>query len=128
MLAQPGDCVLVDTSVWVDHFRRGNSALSEMLENARVWTHPFVIGELACGQLSRREEVLELLASLPRAPLVGHLDVLDFVEDQRLMGRGIGWIDAHLLASALHADLRLWTQDRRLSAVARDLGISATEP
>lgn len=98
-----------------------------MLEHARVWTHPFVIGELACGQLSRREEVLESLASLPSAPLVAHLEVLEFVEEQRLMGRGIGWIDAHLLASALHANLRLWTQDKRLSAVARNLGIFATE-
>lgn len=96
-----------------------------MLENARVWTHPFVIGELACGQLSRREEVLELLASLPSVPLVGHFEVMEFVEAQRLMGRGIGWIDVHLLASALHADLPLWTQDKRLCAVARNLGISA---
>lgn len=119
--------MLVDTSVWVDHFRRGNRALLEMLEGARVWTHPFVIGELACGLLSRRTEILESLASLPSLPLVGHVEVLDFVEDQRLMGRGIGWIDVHLLASALHADLPLWTQDKRLYAVARSLGISSVQ-
>jgi hypothetical protein len=109
----------------VDHFRRGNRALSGLLESARVFTHPFVIGELACGLLSRREEILASLAALPSAPLLGHEDVLDFVEERRLMGRGIGWIDAHLLASALHADLPLWTQDKRLASVAGNLGISA---
>jgi predicted nucleic acid-binding protein len=109
----------------VDHLRRGNRALAEMLESARVWTHPFVIGELACGQLSRREEIMESLASLPSAPFVGHQEVLDFVEDQRLMGRGIGWIDAHLLASAFQADLPLWTRDKRLASIAGNLGISA---
>lgn len=127
MLAQPRDSVLVDTSVWVEHFRRGNPALSVMLESARVWTHPFVIGELACGLLSRRAEILESLALLPSVPLIGHFEVLNLVEDRRLMGRGIGWIDVHLLASALHADLPLWTQDKRLSAVARNLGISAVQ-
>ena len=75
--------------------------------------------------LSRRNEILESLASLPSAPLVGHFDVLDFVENQRIMGRGIGWVDAHLLASASRADLPLWSLDKRLSAVARNLGISA---
>jgi predicted nucleic acid-binding protein len=119
------DSVLVDTSVWVDHFRRGNRALSEMLKSARVWTHPFVIGELACGLLSRREVILESMASLPSTPLVDHQDVLAFIEDHHLMGRGIGWIDAHLLASAFQANLPLWSQDKCLSAVARNLGIAA---
>jgi predicted nucleic acid-binding protein len=122
---QPSDAVLVDTSVWIDHFRRSNRALSELLESARVWTHPFVIGELACGLLSRREEILEALSSLPSVPVVAHTEVLDFVDDQHLMGRGIGWIDVHLLASALHANLPLWTQDKRLSTVATNLGIAA---
>jgi predicted nucleic acid-binding protein len=117
--------VLVDTSVWVDHFRRGNRTLADLLESARVWTHPFVIGELACGLLSRRENILESLASLPSVPLIDHREVLDFVDDRRLMGRGIGWVDVHLLASALHAHLPLWTQDRRLAVVARNLGVSA---
>jgi predicted nucleic acid-binding protein len=128
VLAGVRDSVLVDTSVWVDHFRRGNRVLSEMLEGARVWTHPFVIGELACGQLSRREVILESLASLPGAPPVGHLDVMAFVEDHKLMGRGIGWVDVHLLASAFQAELPLWSLDKRVSAVARYLGISAAVP
>ena len=118
--------MLVDTSVWVDHFRRRNDTLSGLLEATRVWSHPFVVGELACGHLKGRREILGALAALPQTPLVEHSDVLAFVERERLMGRGLGWIDVHLLASAVHTNVPLWTLDRRLSAIASEIGIEAS--
>ena len=118
--------MLVDTSVWIDHFRRGNDTLSGLLESARVWSHPFVIGELACGHLKRKREILGALAALPHVPVVDHADVLGFMERQRLMGRGLGWIVMHLLAAAAHFSLSLWTLDRRLAAIAREVGIEDT--
>lgn len=116
---------LVDTSVWVDHLRGGDDVLAALLDQARVQCHPFVIGELACGRLRRREMIRGLLANLPRAPVAEHEEVLAFVERHRLMGSGIGWIDAHLLASARIAGVRLWTRDARLRAIARRLGMAA---
>jgi predicted nucleic acid-binding protein len=115
--------VLVDTSAWVDHLRRGNKVLAEYLQEARVLCHPFVIGELACGNLRHRDEVLSLLAALPQVPVARDEEVLAFVEANRLMGRGLGWIDVHLLASTRLAHTTLWTLDRRLAAAARSLGI-----
>jgi predicted nucleic acid-binding protein len=115
--------VLVDTSVWIDHFRRRNAQLAGLLDAAQVWIHPFVIGELACGSLSRRTEVLGLLEALPKVPLVDHQEVLDFITVQRLHGRGLGWVDMHLLASARLADLPLWTRDRPLAAAATELSL-----
>ncbi len=117
--------MLVDTSVWVDHLRRGDPALSALLNREEVECHPFIIGELACGSLRRRAEVLSLLERLPRVPVGSHAEVLTFVERHRLMGRGIGWMDAHLLASAALAQVPLWTRDRRLSEVARTMGVYA---
>ncbi len=117
--------MLVDTSVWVDHFRNDNAAFAERLNRGEVWCHPLVIGELACGNLARRGEVLALLAALPQAPEARHAEVLILVESHRLMGRGLGWIDVHLLASARLGHSRLWTLDRRLAAAARELGICA---
>ena len=117
--------MLVDTSVWVDHFRNDNATLAEHLDKGEVWCHPFVIGELACGNLARRSEVLSLLAALPRAPEASHAEVLILVESHRLMGRGLGWIDVHLLASARLGHTRLWTIDRRLAAAARELAVCA---
>jgi predicted nucleic acid-binding protein len=117
--------MLVDTSVWVDHFRRGNRDLTALLNGGEVECHPFIIGELACGSLHRRDEVLFLLQNLPGVPAGSHKEVLAFVESHRLMGRGIGWIDAQLLVSASLARVRLWTHDRRLSAVARSLNLHA---
>jgi len=92
--------VLVDTSVWIDHLRRGNAALATQLREGDVWCHAFVIGELACADLENRQEILSLLSALPQAPVAEHDEVLAFVEVNRLMGSGIGWIDAHLLAAA----------------------------
>ncbi len=115
--------MLVDTSVWVDHLRRGNPALARQLTELEVWCHPFVIGELACGRLEARSEVLSLLAALPQAPQAEHDEVLAFVESNRLAGTGIGWVDAHLLAAARLGGVGLWTLDRPLAAVARELGL-----
>jgi len=115
--------MLVDTSVWVDHFRRDDPALHALLDLGEVECHPYVIGELACGWLQRRSEVLALLQRLPHVPEASHGEVVVFVERHRLMGRGMGWIDAHLLASAALAGTPLWSRDRRLSETARMLGL-----
>jgi len=114
---------LVDTSVWVDHLRAGNRTLVTLLQDAEVLSHPFVIGELACGQIRNRREILTLLRTLPGAHVAGHDEVAAFVEDHRLFGRGIGWIDAHLLASALLSHSRFITLDRRLSGLATRVGV-----
>jgi predicted nucleic acid-binding protein len=113
--------VLIDTSVWVDHLRRRNIRLANLLESAEVWIHPFVIGELACGNPGRRPQVIELLNALPKVPMADHEEVLDFVNAYRLFGRGLGWVDVHLLASAQLAAMPFWTLDKRLAAAARQL-------
>ncbi len=113
--------MLVDTSVWIDHLRRGNATLVALLEQTQVWTHAFVVGELACGNLARRDKLLSALTALPHAPIAGHDEVLAFLESHRLMGRGLGWVDIHLLASARLAKLPFWTLDKRLAAVATAL-------
>jgi predicted nucleic acid-binding protein len=116
--------ILVDTSVWIDHLRSGEPLLVAALEGGRVMMHPFVLGELACGNLANRSEVLELLGGLPAAPTATDPEALDFIERRTLMGQGIGYIDVHLLASiALSGDARLWTRDRRLAAVATELDL-----
>lgn len=114
--------ILVDTSVWIDHLRSGEPELATALEGGRVIMHPFVLGELACGNLVNRREVLRLLNNLPAAPTATVPEALDFIEHRALMGRGIGYIDVHLLAStALADDVRIWTRDRRLVAAAAEL-------
>ena len=115
--------MLVDTSVWVHHLRQGNAQLAARLEAEEVEIHPYVIGELACGNLSKRTEVLNLLAALPVVPIAGHDEVLAFIERRHLMGRGLGWIDVHLLASATLGSTTFWTADKRLATVARELGL-----
>jgi len=120
--------ILVDTSVWVDHLRDGAPALAAALEQGRVLTHPFVLGELACGNLKNRGEVLQLLGELPAAPMATDPEALDFIERRALMGRGIGYVDVHLLASvALAGTAQLWTRDKRLAAVAADLELACAE-
>ena len=114
--------ILVDTSVWIDHLRSGEPALVEALEGGRVLMHPFVLGELACGNLENRDEVLRLLADLPGIPVATDPEALSLIERRALMGRGIGYVDVHLLAStALAGDARLWTRDKRLAAAAAEL-------
>jgi predicted nucleic acid-binding protein len=116
--------ILVDTSVWIDYLRSGDPLLVAALEGGRVMMHPFVLGELACGNLANRSEVLELLGGLPSAPSATDPEALEFIERRTLMGQGIGYIDVHLLASiALSGDARLWTRDRRLAAVATQLDL-----
>lgn len=116
--------ILVDTSVWVDHLRAGEAQLVNLLTAAQVAIHPWVIGELACGHLRQRGEVLGLLQALPALPLASDPEVLLFIERHQLMGRGIGYLDTHLLASVLLAHARLWTRDRRLRLVAADLQVA----
>ena len=118
--------ILVDTSVWIDHLRRGDLELTVALDAGDVLTHPFVIGELACGNLSSRDAILGLLRALPAAQMATGDEVLDFIERRNLMGRGIGYVDVHLLASiALTRGARLLTRDKRLGAIAGDLARGA---
>ena len=116
--------ILVDTSVWVNHLRRRDAALAAHLEAGEVLCHPYVIGEISLGSLKRRTEVLGLLASLPSAAVVSHEDAMAFADRRGLAGRGIGWIDVHLAASAVVSGARLWSADRRLEEIARVLRIA----
>ena len=117
--------ILVDTSVWVDHLRRHDETLAQALEAGEVLVHPFVIGELACGHLQHRGELLALLAALPRAPVATQAEALAYIERHSLSGRGMGFLDVHLLAAAsLAGDARLWTRDKRLAAVAENLSLA----
>ena len=116
--------ILADTSLWIEHLRRGHAGLRDVLDNGQVVVHPFVIGELSLGHLKRRAEVLGLLAELAVAPAVPHEEVLEMVERPRLSGAGIGWTDAHLLASALANGLFLWTLDRPLATAAGRIGVA----
>jgi predicted nucleic acid-binding protein len=106
---------LVDTSVWVDHFRRGNARLRTLLNDGEVATHPMILGQLACGSLPQRVRTLDLLQRLPSLPQAPDGVVLRSIESGRLWGKGIGWIDAHLLTASAISGIPLWTLDRRLA-------------
>ena len=101
--------ILVDTSVWIDHFRSGNDRLKALLLDEQVLCHPFVVGELACGSLQKRNEILTMLKALPQADLLKHDEVIRFMDVRRLYGKGIGWVDAHILSSTLFTGCTLWT-------------------
>ena len=116
--------VIVDTSIWVDHLRTGIKHLEKLLLDAEVACHEFIIGELACGNLKNRDEILVLLQSLPSSPAVDYQEFLYFIDKHRLMGRGIGFVDVHLLASAQIADVPIWTADNRLKAAAKNLKLN----
>ena len=117
--------ILVDTSVWIDHLRAGDAELVALLNGSQVLMHPFVLGELACGNLRNRTEVLALLRDLPGAALANDEEVLFFIERHALMGRGIGYVDAHLLAAVtLEGVTKIWTRDKRLRAVADALALA----
>jgi predicted nucleic acid-binding protein len=117
--------ILVDTSVWIDHLRSGDKKLAHQLESTQVLIHPLVIGELACGNLSNRTEVLALLANLPRVVTATDEEVLFFIEQHQLMGRGVGYIDAHLLSSTfLGSPAKIWTRDKRLAEISVELDIA----
>ena len=116
--------ILLDTSVWVDHLYKSDPAVAAQLAANRVATHPFVIGEIACGRLLNRAGVMATLQALPVATMASHGEVLRFIERQALGGRGVGYIDFHLVASAMMTpNTRLWTRDKRLAAVAAELGV-----
>ncbi len=117
--------ILVDTSVWVDHFRHGNPRLEALLNVGLVLVHPFVVGELALGRMKKRTEILELLGEMPLADFANYDEVLEFVDRHMLAGSGVGWVDVHLLVSAALGRASLWTLDRRLAAAASDLKLSA---
>ncbi len=117
--------ILVDTSVWVDHLQRGNQALAENLALAQVIVHPFVVGELALGNLKQRASVLQALRNLPSAAVATDAEVIGFIGVNTLHGIGIGYVDAHLLAATrLTPGTRLWTLDKRLHAAASQLELA----
>ncbi len=116
--------VLVDTSVWINHLRQNDTRLAKLLLNGDVVCHPFIIGELACGNIKNRFEILGLLQDLPKVPTIDHAEGLYFIEKNHLSGIGIGFVDVHLLASAQLSGIPLWTNDKRLKEAALKLEIS----
>lgn len=118
--------ILVDTSVWIQHLRKADARLRDLLERDLVATHPLVIGELAMGSLRSRDEFIGILSLLDTFPIARHDEVLTLVDTHGLSGKGLGWIDAHLLASVLLGGGRLWTLDRRLRAAATQLRLAAS--
>ena len=114
--------MLVDTSVWIDHLRNDREDLRAHLEAGEVVCHPFILGELACGTIRKRDEVLSLLAALSQVAVAEHDEVMQLLDTHQLMGKGLGWIDAHLLASARLAGVTLWTLDGPLKRAAQQLG------
>lgn len=117
--------ILIDTSVWIEHLSKGSRIIEDLLKTSKALIHPFVIGEIACGNLADRAEILSLLNDLPTLPVAAESSVLYFIEQNQLMGLGIGYIDAHLLtATALEPPTRLLTLDKRLKAAAEALNLS----
>ena len=120
--------ILVDTSIWIDHLRFGDTRLADLLDRSQVLAHPFVIGELACGNLRNREEILKLLNDLPQSPVASPAEALHFIERNKLMGMGVGYIDIHLLAAtALAEKATLWSFDKRLKEVASKMKLAFDE-
>jgi len=117
--------ILIDTSVWIEHLRSASAILTELLGDGKVLGHPFVLGELSLGNLRRRNDILRMLRRLPQAASASHGEVLQLVEHESLFGRGIGYVDAHLLAAVrLSAGAALWTRDKRLRGIAFELGMA----
>jgi predicted nucleic acid-binding protein len=112
---------LVDTSVWLNHLRRGDDELRALLDAGEVLCHPFIIGELASGSIAKRTEILDLLEALPQSTIAEHDEVMHFLNENLLYGRGLGWIDLHLLVSASLSKVKLWTIDRTLKRAAEEL-------
>ena len=115
--------VLVDTSIWISHLRYGNSRLQKLLEDGRVVIHPFIIGELACGNISNRTEIISLMQSLPMLDIIEHEELLLFIEQNQIMGKGLGFVDVHLMAAARLAGIPLWTQDKKFKQTCSRLSI-----
>ena len=117
--------ILVDTSIWIEHLRKGDDRLVALLNSNQVMMHPFIIGELACGNLQNRDNLLRLFRNLPQSRVATHEEALYFIEHRALMGKGIGFIDVHLLAAvALDGSMRLWTRDKRLRNIATALNLA----
>jgi len=116
--------VLVDTSIWVTHLRQGSRQLEKLLMDAEVMCHPFIIGELACGNLKNRNEIISLLQALPMALTIESDEILFYIDRNQLMGKGIGFVDVHLLASAQLTEVPLWTADKRLKSAADQLELA----
>jgi hypothetical protein len=116
--------VLVDTSVWLSHLRQGNEELQKLLHEGEVACHPFIVGELACGNLKNRHEILTYLQSLPMTVSAEDEEVLKFIENNQLMGKGLGYIDVQLIASAVLTSVLLWTLDKTLNKLTEKLGIN----
>ena len=114
--------ILVDTSVWVEHFRNGNIGLDAFLQEGQVICHPFIVGELACGNIKNRSRILSLLGTLPIVHTAEHDEVMHVIEKYQLMGKGLGYVDVHLLASAMLTHIPLWTLDKRLNKASTTLG------
>jgi predicted nucleic acid-binding protein len=115
--------VLVDTSVWVSHLRDGNTELVSLLNDGRVFCHPLIVGELACGNLKDRAVILSFLQLLPMSIEAEHEEVLSFIENNLLMGKGMGYVDAHLISSAVLTGVPIWTLDKKLAHAADGLHI-----
>ena len=115
--------VLVDTSVWVSHLRDGNADLANLLNDGRVLCHPLIVGELACGNLKDRASILSFLQLLPMSIEAEHNEVLSFIENNRLMGKGMGYVDVHLITSAVLTGVPVWTLDKKLAQAADSLYI-----
>jgi len=127
--AEPGtyEMVLVDTSVWVSHLSKGDDRLAALLDKGAVCCHPFVIGELACGKLKNRLEIISLLRALPTAEVADHEEILTLIDNNLLMGKGLGYVDVHLLGSAVLSGISFWTADHRLARAASALGVCYTQ-
>jgi predicted nucleic acid-binding protein len=118
--------ILADTSVWIDHLRKTDQVLFDFLQKGEVCTHPYIIGKLACGNLSNRVEIIQLFNALPKVLVATDDEVMQFIENRKLYGRGLGYIDMHLLASACIDKVELLTKDKRLSDIYSELNINKT--
>jgi len=117
------DFILVDTSVWIKHLREGEKNLIRLLEQGFVACHPFIIGELACGGIKNRDEIIDLLNDLPSTDILDHSEIMEFIEYRKIMNKGIGYVDVHLLGSALVSETPLWTFDKALRRIANQFSI-----
>ena len=111
--------VLVDTSVWIDFLREGNELLKDFLENGQVYIHPFVIGELSCGNIQKRIQFLSLLNELPTVSVSSNEEVIQFIESNSLFGKGVGYIDLHILCSSIKSNIPIWSKDKRLTKISK---------
>ena len=117
------ELILVDTSVWIRHLQEGDRYLALLLENGLVACHPFIIGELACGGMKNRNEIINLLNALPSACQLEHDEIMEFIDNRKIMNQGIGYVDTHILGSAIVSETRLWTLDKSLRKIAEKLSI-----